>query len=302
LQVMNMRLAALLPPFRSPRLQLCALAIGALVVGGCVGSPSTPGASSPPKASPSGSASPSAGFYLRAWRTQALAPEQTFGWLASVTISNGQFIDGNVAIPMIYPGPIYVSLQSRPISQAGITAVIAEARKDGLLAGGATGGGAQIPGGMTAHIELVVDGIAYDRYGPMPGGTAATAVEPAAAGFDDFWNKVSGLGQWLAADLGPGAQYAPGRLAVLLAPPTAVASDGPLKATDATWPLSSTFTEFGTPLGTQYRCGVVTGGDLARLLPAVQSANQLTLFADSAGSKVSLQARALVPGEPSPCG
>jgi hypothetical protein len=34
----------------------------------------------------------------------------------------------------------------------------------------------------------------------------------------------------------------------------------------------------------------------------VQKANQLTEFVDSAGSRVSLQARALMPGEPSPCG
>jgi hypothetical protein len=114
------------------------------VLAGCVGSGSGGPSSSPAGSSPAGSSPASSaalsgpasvsGFYLRAWQTQALAPQYTFGWLAPVTISDGQFIDGNIAIPAIYPGPIYLGPQSRPISDAGIAAIVAEARKDGLLA------------------------------------------------------------------------------------------------------------------------------------------------------------------------
>jgi len=73
----------------------------------------------------SGVAQPS-GFYLRAWQSQDLAPQYTFGTLPQATIANGIFINGLVAIPMIYPGPIYVALQSRPISVAGINAIVAD--------------------------------------------------------------------------------------------------------------------------------------------------------------------------------
>jgi hypothetical protein len=45
----------------------------------------------------------------------------------------------------------------------------------------------------------------------------------------------------------------------------------------------------------------VTGPDLAKLLPVVQSSNALTRFVDSTGAKMSLHVRALVPGETGPC-
>src|SRR5450759_2222663 len=104
------------------------LLIAALVLAGCVGS--GPGGSGGPSSSPASSAAPSSpasggGFYMRAWQTQALAPQNTFSWLSPVTISDGQFIDGNIAIPAIYPGPIYSGPQSRPISDAGIAAIVA---------------------------------------------------------------------------------------------------------------------------------------------------------------------------------
>src|SRR5664280_3452396 len=88
----------------SPVRPAAGLLVAALVLAGCVGSGSGgSGGSGGPSSSPAPSAAPSTpvsigGFYLRAWQTQALAPQYTFGWLAPVTISDGQFIDGNIAI------------------------------------------------------------------------------------------------------------------------------------------------------------------------------------------------------------
>jgi len=85
---------------------------------------------------------PSTGFYLMAWQTQASRAGDVR--LAAVaTIADGQYIDGRVAIPMIYPGPIYIDPSARSINAAGIAAIVARLtptaarRQDGLSAGSA---------------------------------------------------------------------------------------------------------------------------------------------------------------------
>src|ERR1035437_321400 len=90
------------------------LMVLAAVVGGCVGAGAGPSGAS---GGPFGSASVG-GFYLRSFQTQALEPQYTFGSLPTSTISDGQYIDGMIAIPAIYPGPVYISLSTRSISPA----------------------------------------------------------------------------------------------------------------------------------------------------------------------------------------
>ncbi len=286
--------------------RLGAVAVLSLIAAGCVASgaaPSAPSGSGAPgsSATPPGSP-PVSGFYLRAWQTQALAPQYTFGWLPIVTVADGRYIDGRVAIPMIYPGPIYVGLSARTISPAGIEAIVAEARADGLLGGESDFSGNPAPGSILAHIRLVVDGVTYDLTGQLPTDATVVATSPGTAGaFSAFWNRIGTVDTWLAADLGGSEPYSPADLAVLVTPPTDAASG--IVPNKVTWPLSSTFAAFGAPFGgSVYRCAVVSGSDLAKLLPLVQSANALTRFVDSTGATVSLQVRALLPGESSPCG
>ena len=91
-------------------------------------------------------------------------------------------------------------------------------------------------------------------------------------------------------------------LAVLVTPPADSAS-GAITPATAQWPLAAPFATSGTAFGNVAdRCAVVTGADLAKLLPVVQASNVLTRFTDSAGATMSIQVRALVPGEESPCG
>jgi hypothetical protein len=280
------------------------LLIAALVLAGCVGS--GPGGSGGPSSSPASTAAPSSpasggGFYLRAWQTQALAPQYTFGWLAPVTISDGQFIDGNIAIPAIYPGPIYLGPQSRPISDAGIAAIVAEARKDGLLADKTDFATDAAPGSVTTHIELKIDGVTRELTGPLPTGLVPDSSAPGTpAAYQLFWNQVTSVNSWLAADLGQGKSFTPTSLAVLVMPPTDATAG--IAANEKTWPLASTFATFGKPHGgSVYRCATVTGADAATLLAVVVESNQLTHFTDSAGAKASLRVRAILPGEPDPC-
>ena len=259
---------------------LAVLAV-ALVVTGCVASGGAVGtAHDGPSAAP---ASPApAGFYLQAWQTQALAPQNTFGWLPAVTIAGGQYVAGRVAVPMIYPGPLYTGLSERPISTNGVATVVAEARADGLLGDKVDFTATGLVGSVTAHIRLVVDGVTHDLTGPMPTDASTTFTAPGtASAFTAFWNRLGTIDTWLSAELGQSEAYAPASIA----------------------PLASPFYTYGAPFGgSVYRCAAVTGDDLSKLLPVVQASNVLTRFVDSTGAKMSLQVRVLLPGEASPCG
>jgi hypothetical protein len=240
-------------------------------------------------------------LYLRAWETQALAPQYTFGWLPLVTISGGKVIDGMVAVPAIYPGPLWIDPSVQTISAQGASQIVAQARALGLLCTKSDFVDKALPGAKLAHLELIVDGTKYELTG-MP-----DAVDPAAesdpgtpAAFAAFWQKVTYLAGWMPAELGTSSPYQPASLAVLAMPP-AEASAG-ITPNEVPWPLATPFAGLGSALGNPtFRCAVVSGADLAKLLPVVQSANQLTRFVDAGGTKDSIQVRVLVPGEPGPC-
>jgi len=239
------------------------------------------------------------GFYLRIWQSQAILPQYTFGTLPGATISGGQFIDGMIAIPMIYPGPIYSGLSSQTISSAGIATIIAFAQDQGMLDGRTDFTQVPMPGSVTAHISLVVDGTSYELSGPLPGATHESIVVTGSTGaFEGFLTRLQTISTWLASDLGPSVPYNPARVAFELAPPSD--APAPMLPTSVAWPLSGTFADFGVATGSD-RCAVLSGVDLATLLPVVENANQLTLFTDSSGVSMSLSARPLVPGEPNIC-
>ena len=273
--------------------------LSAGLMAGCVGAGGEP---SPTAPGPSGS-SWASGFYLRAWRAQALAPRYAFGWLPNVTISDGQYINGVVAVPAIYPGPIYVGLSARSISARGIDDIVAEARRDGLLGAESDFPEGVMPrtGSITAHVQLVVDGVAYELTGALPTGLRLASAPPgSSAAFASFWSRLEMLDAWLATELGPSSPYTPTRIAAMLTSPTE--ANGGIAPNETPWPLASTVAAFGQPYGgSVYRCATVTGTDLATLLPVIKTSNQLTRFVDSTGAKASLQARVLVPGESGPC-
>ncbi len=285
---------------RSPRALLIGALAASMLVAGCVrsgGGQATP----TPSPSPIPSDSTPAAFYMRAWQTQALSPEYTFGWLPVATVADGYYIDGLVAVPAIYPGPLWIGPSASPITQQGIAMIVAEARRMGMLGDDGDFAGDIAPGSILGHIEIAVDGTVYELVGdpsrllrcrciPDPGTPAA---------FASFWQQVSQLGVWLAGELGPSRPYDPERLAVLIRPPVE-ASNG-IVPTETAWPLPAPFDEFGVAFGSRMRCGVVRGADLAGVAPVVRESNQITRFIDSAGAAGSLQARILVPGEPDPC-
>jgi hypothetical protein len=241
------------------------------------------------------------GFYLRAWRSQALPLQSTFGWLPAVTIADGKFYDGMVAIPAIYPGPIYTALSYRPISSKGIDQIVGEARTDGLLGTKSDFVEQPMPGSITCHVQLIVDAVTHELTGQCASAVAQNSVAPGSSdAFAAFWNRLTSLSVWLGPELGSSTVFVPSSLAVLVGPP-AEAQSG-IAPNEKPWPLTTPFASFGSPMGSaDSRCAVVSGADLALLLPAVEAGNQLTRFVDSQAVKRSLEVRVLLPGEPGPC-
>jgi hypothetical protein len=274
-----------------------------LVTVGCTGAGPSP--SQAPSASPS--PSPESGLYLRIWQTQALPPPSTFMFAPLVTVSDGVWIDSNVAIPTIFPGPLLVLPNARVIAPAGEQAIVDQARELGLLEGETdfTGGGL-MPGCSVGHVLMTVGGTTYELTGdPARAGFCANGklcpVDPGTPDAFAAFFSVMQDSSWLESNLGPSNQYHPERLAVLLIAPAA--DNAGIAANRAQWPLATDFADFGQPFagGEGLRCAVVSGEDVEALLPALLNANQMTIFVDASAAEHSLNVRALVPGEESPC-
>ena len=280
-----------------PVARLCLLAV---LLAAC----SNAGPSPSPSPQPSPSPSPAADFYLRAYYTQALPPRFTFAWLA-LTVSEGVLYDGNVAIDMIFPGPITIVPYARTISEAGIAALIDEARRLGMLDGnGDFTGGQQMPGARLAQVELVIDGQAYTLTG-NPDAMIVCVRAPCEAppgtpeAFGAFWQGLTMAGAWLESELGPVQDWMPERVALLLTAPTA--QDMP--AQPAEWPFDTSIAEAGIayPGEEGDRCVTLTTDALAALWPILRDANQLTVLVDQQGNQAAPVVRVLVPGDESPC-
>jgi hypothetical protein len=283
------------------------LALSLVLVAACAGAgPSPSPAPTPsPNASPSPSPAPAQGFYLRAWYTQALPPRHTFNWLPMLTIADGVLLDGNVAIDMIFPGPLTIVPIARPISDPGIAAVVDEARRLGLL-GDITDftGGQPMPGARLAQLELVVDGQRYLLTGnPDLNIVCVRAPCEAAPGtpeaFGAFWQELSMAGSWLDAELGPAQVFTPDRVALLLTAP----ADQGMAPLPAEWPFVTSLAEAGVAFPAEQgdRCVTLSGAALGAIWPQLLNANQLTVFVDQDGNQAAPVVRVLVPGDESPC-
>jgi len=266
--------------------------------------PSTTDAPMTPAPTPGGTTAP-LGFYLRASYSQALPPINTFNWLPPVTISDGIAIDGNVAVPAIYPGPLLIVPFSRTITEAGMDAVAAEAERLGLTSGETDfTGDTAMPGSQTANLVLTIDGTTYDMVGnpdavPPCQGDECNDMAGTPAAFSAFWQEIQQLDPWLADELGPVEDYTPDRVAMLLYPPQPGEDIVPQQVE---WPLAP-FSQLGVPYpgveGSQ--CVTISGDGLGTSLEFLIDANEITVFVDSEGDARQAKAVVVVPGATSPC-
>jgi len=271
-----------------------AIVLSLFLLGGC--------AAATPPASPSG---PPAGFGLTAWMSQALPPIGAFqSGGALFAIDRGKLIVHGPQIEL-FPGPLLPNLLQRPISQAGIDAIVDAARAAGLLDGATDLAGGLPPGAQTGHLLFVVNGVEREVLGdPTRQIVCITAPCDAAPGtpeaFGQFWAKVQDVGSWLSGELGAETPYVTDRLAVMLTEPML---DATLKPTVARWPIAGRLSEFGveSPGSPPARCGIIEGADLAAVLAAFGAANAYTRWTDDTDAEVGAVARPLLPREPDPC-
>jgi len=224
-----------------------------------------------------------------------------------LTISEGIVIDNNVAIPMIFPGPLLILPNASPLTAAGEQMMVDQARELGLLDGPTDfTGGTIAPGGVTGNLLITLDGQTRELIGNPERlrmcNDRPCQVDPGTPeAFAAYWWLLQNTQTWLAGSLGQSNQYRPERLAVMVVPPAAANSG--ISPNEVDWPLVD-FADFGVPMpgaSDGSRCATVFGDDLDALLPVLVRANQMTVFVDSTGAKQSLNVRALVPLEPSPC-
>jgi hypothetical protein len=285
--------------------RLAATVVFSLLLAACQGGAGTSPSPAPtPTPAPSPSPSPGA-FYLRASYSQALPPRHTFAWLPVLTVADGVVYDGNVAINMIFPGPLTIQPIARSISEAGIAALIDEARRLGLLEGdGDFTGDQPMPGSRLGQIDLVVDGITYSLTG-NPDAMIVCVRAPCEAppgtpeAFGAFWQALMMAGTWLESELGPIQEWMPERVALLLTLPT----NQDMPPVPAEWPFETSLAEAGVefPGDEGDRCLTLSGDALAAIWPTLRDGNQLTVLVDEAGNQAAPIVRVLVPGDVSPC-
>lgn len=280
------------------RLQLVSLPLAGVLLAACAGAAPTTEPTPPAEAK----------ALLRVTKQQALPPPSTFSWLPNVVITlDGRVLSGGL-VPASFPGPLVNPVIERQLTPAGWAKIVAAARAFGLLSGARDfTGGQHAPGSLTARLQLVADGRIFDLVGdpnrimvcvttpcdPQPGSPEA---------FGGFLSRLSDLGSWLGADIGPEAVHVPEGYAILVGPPPA--DEQGLAQPPIDWPLAGGFAAIGKALadGSGGRCGSVTGADAAALRPALNEANQLTKWRDpDDGSFQGLVVRPLLPGDGDPC-
>jgi hypothetical protein len=240
--------------------------------------------------------------------TQAIPPVNAFAVQPVAVITDAGAYVTQGPIPEIYPGPLLPNLQGRSISEAGRAAILAEATRLGLL-NGATEftDGRMVPGGMTGHIDLTVDGQPVSLTGD-PTAMIVCIQAPCdpppgtAAAFADLFSKLQSPESWLGPELGPQTAFVPDAYALLLGP-APVPDAGIAPQAPSVWPLDALPGTFGRPVGDgSYRCGIATGEDAARLRPAFEAANQLTQWVatPTTSATFGITVRPVVGGE-DPC-
>ena len=163
--------------------------------------------------------------------------------------------------------------------------------------------GTGIVGGITAHVELTVDGKRVTLSGSPDAearcGTATCSPAPSTPeAFGSFWRQLLDLQTLLGSELGPETAYTPTTYSILVG--AAPVPDPALGANIVDWPLAASLATFGVAVANgQARCATVTGDTAATLGRAFAKANSLSQWTQDPATSASfgLTVRALVPGE-----
>ena len=288
---------------------ICAAALVAPILAGCVG-----GGSSPSSAitHPAG-----AKLILRIETGGGFLPSgASFSQLPSLSLYGDGRIIVPGAVPAIFPGPALPPLLVRRLSEAGIQAVLRDVTATGLFATNQRfeGAGAFVADAGTTVYTLHADGrdVSVAVYGL---GTFDLSHPPAGLGGGELAahralarlsQRLGTLDTWLPAGAwveGESRAFTPDALRLLV---RNADTDPPDQSGIAnqlvSWPIAADAATFGQPVAQPVgsRCGVITGGDAAAWLAVLQRANQLTRFTAD-GHRYEVTSRPLLPDEDPSC-
>jgi hypothetical protein len=204
--------------------------------------------------------------------------------------------------PEIYPGPAMPNLLSTPLTEDGTQTILGAAEDAGLTSGDAAYPFPCIADAATTVFTVDAGGAVSTvaAYALGEGQTDCRNVDSnARAKLAGFQAKLGDLQSWLPAGaIGSEQPYEPTQVRLYVGP---FVTDPNLTQEPIDWPLDTRLADLGAPLAgqtsdQQLRCGVVSGPELATLLPDLQKANQLTPWR-SDGSDFRLLVRPLLPDE-----
>jgi hypothetical protein len=209
-------------------------------------------------------------------------------------------------IAEIYPGPALPNLQVTRLTEEGLQAILAEAKRAGLLDGDATYPYpcvSDLPtttftvnaGGTTSTTSAYALG--FEAGTGSAGGCGGTDVDTEArARLNDFSTKLGDVRSWLpSGSYSDEAPYTPTEMRIYVGD---AQRDPELKQRPVAWPLDTPLSGFGDTDANlaDLRCGVISGADLDAVLPLAQQANELTPWT-SEGDRYGLTFRPLLPDE-----
>jgi hypothetical protein len=226
-----------------------------------------------------------------------VTPETTLGRIPAFSLyGDGRVITEGPQIE-IYPGPALPNLLVQRISEDGVQAILRAARQAGLTDGNATYPNDCVADVPETRFTVVADGrtsvVTANALGVDPGGCPGSD-RTAEERLSGFVSRLGDLARWLPeGSLGAEGPFSPEGLRVFVGD---YRPDPELDQRPVRWPGSPL--AGGKPVGSapELRCEVVGPSDLAAVLKAASTANQLTPWV-SAGTRYAIVFRPLLPDE-----
>lgn len=202
-------------------------------------------------------------------------------------------------VPEIYPGPALPNLQVTQLSEDAVQAILQAASDAGLMDGDASYDYPCVTDLPTTTFTVVAEGrtnvvsayaLGFDQ------GSCQGVDEEARAALLAFQTDLGDLrGLAPGGSIGEEEPYVPTEMRVFVLP---YLGEPELPQQPVEWPVPGSLDTFGRPIDVleDSRCGVVSGEDLAGLLDAAATANQLTPWM-SEGTEHRLIFRPLLPDE-----
>jgi hypothetical protein len=277
-----------------------ALLLAALVVGACVGTAGASGPSARPSTSPV-PIDPDRAVFRVSWEGGFVAPGAILGRLPVIAV----YADGRVIIQgpqlMIYPGLLMPNLQERTLKPGALGRLIELARDKDLLRTVHY----DFPGIADATdtvLTIDLDGKTY-RISVYALAEAGVDARPAVSANEATTKGRAALRAFIDALTGvPASDFADQEHPYVAKAIRIYASKGApnaeLPQPTIDWPLEDLARagEAVPDRGVEVRCQVISGDDLATVLPLLDHANALSTFR-SGGKLYSLIVRPLLPDE-----